>query len=133
MAPRNRIIPYDPKLRALARALRKNGTPAEAKLWKALKGKSLGYEFHRQVPMDGFIVDFFCHERLLVVEIDGSSHDIPERYARDVAKDKRLKALGVRVIRFRDVQVLRELSAILGMIQSFLDDDELMPDDDASL
>jgi very-short-patch-repair endonuclease len=71
----NKIIPYNPKLRILARQLRNNSTLSEVLLWNQIKRKSLGYEFHRQVPIDDFIVDFFCHELLLVIEIDGSTHD----------------------------------------------------------
>jgi very-short-patch-repair endonuclease len=133
MTPRNRIIPYDRKLRSLARALRKNGTPAEARLWRVLKGNALGYEFHRQDPMDDFIVDFFCHERNLAVEIDGCSHNQKERHSRDQVKDERLKSLGIRVVRFSDAEVMRNTAAVLDAIQSYLDDNELLPDADGRM
>jgi len=48
----------------------------EVLLWNQIKGKAFGYEFHRQVPVDEFIVDFYCHELMLAIEIDGNSHDI---------------------------------------------------------
>ncbi len=72
---KNRIIPYNPKLKSLARQLRKNSTLAEVLMWKNIKQKVLGVQFHRQVPMLNYIVDFYCHEISLVIEIDGSSHD----------------------------------------------------------
>jgi very-short-patch-repair endonuclease len=54
--------------------LRKNGTLSEVLLWKKIKGKALGVEFHRQVPLLEHIVDFYCHELGLAIEIDGASH-----------------------------------------------------------
>lgn len=72
---RNTIIPYNPNLKDLARELRKNSTPAEIVFWKMVKGKAFGVEFHRQVPMLNYIVDFYCHEIGLTVELDGSIHD----------------------------------------------------------
>ena len=72
---RTKIIPYNPKLKPLARKLRKNSTLSEILLWKQIKGKKLGCEFHRQVPINNYIVDFYCHELNLVIEIDGDSHN----------------------------------------------------------
>jgi very-short-patch-repair endonuclease len=71
----NKVIPYNPKLKELARELRKNSTFSEVLLWNEIKKKSMGYEFHRQVPIDEFIVVFYCHELLLAIEVDGSTHD----------------------------------------------------------
>ncbi len=74
MPPRNRIIPYRRDLKPIARKLRKNTTPAEIALWAQLKEKRLGVGFHRQDPIDDFIVDFYCHELMPAIEIDGSRH-----------------------------------------------------------
>ncbi|NIX59063.1 MAG: DUF559 domain-containing protein, partial [candidate division Zixibacteria bacterium] len=63
--PRNIIIPYNPQLKDRARELRKNPTVAEKILWREIRRKQLGYEFHRQVPINQFIVDFYCHELFL--------------------------------------------------------------------
>ena len=73
--PRNPIIPYNPKLKERARDLKKNATFAEKILWIAIRRKQLGFEFHRQVPIDQYIVDFYCHELMLVIEVDGISHN----------------------------------------------------------
>ena len=72
---RNTIIPYNPKLKQFARELRNNSTLSEVLLWRQVKGQALKYEFHRQVPIDEFIVDFYCHELMLAIEIDGNSHN----------------------------------------------------------
>ncbi len=68
--PRNTIISYNPKLKQFARDLRNNSTLSEILLWRQIKGQKLGYEFHRQVPIDEFIVDFYCHELKLVIGVD---------------------------------------------------------------
>jgi very-short-patch-repair endonuclease len=70
-----KIIPYNPKLKMLARQLRNNSTKAEVKLWMELRGdKMLGYDFHRQKPIDNYILDFFCYELMLGIETDGFTH-----------------------------------------------------------
>lgn len=70
-----KIIPYNPKLKLLARGLRNNSTLAEVLLWNQIKSKKLhGYQFLRQKPLDKYIVDFFCYELMLAIEIDGESH-----------------------------------------------------------
>jgi very-short-patch-repair endonuclease len=87
---KNRIIPYNPKLKALARKLRKEGTLCEVLLWNQIKGAQLGVEFHRQVPIDNYIVDFFCHELRLALEADGAGHEHPDAYAEDGNRQKAL-------------------------------------------
>ena len=72
---RNKLIPYNPALRQLSRKLRKESTFSEILLCQKIKWKALGVEFHRQVPVNKYIVDFYCHELMLAIEIDGSSHD----------------------------------------------------------
>ena len=72
----NKIIPYDRHLKERARTLRKNQTPAELELWEAIRKKKLGVEFHRQVPLLHYIVDFYCHEIGLAIEVDGKIHEI---------------------------------------------------------
>ena len=68
-------IYYNPKLKNLARTLRNNSTLSEVLLWNHLKGKQMkGYDFHRQKPLDNYIVDFFCPKLRLIIEIDGESH-----------------------------------------------------------
>ena len=108
---KNKIIPYNPKLKELARELRKNSTLSEVLLWIKIKGKTMGVEFHRQVPIDNFIVDFYCHELMLAIEIDGSSHDEKQDY--DQNRQLILENLGVRFIRFSDIDVKRKMGWVL--------------------
>ena len=118
---KNKIIPYDPKLRKLARKLRKESTLSEILLWKEIKNKKmLNYEFHRQVPIDKFIVDFYCHELSLVIEIDGISHALKEDY--DERRQKRLESLGVHFLRFDDLDVKFKMEEILKAIEKWIKD-----------
>ena len=71
---KNKIITYNPKLKEYARQLRNNSTLSEVLLWQKIKNKALGVQFHRQVPLKEYIVDFYCHELMLAIEIDGDSH-----------------------------------------------------------
>jgi very-short-patch-repair endonuclease len=108
---KNKIIPYNPKLKELARELRKNSTLSEVLLWLKIKGKVMGVEFHRQVPIDNFIVDFYCHELMLAIEIDGNSHDDKQDY--DQNRQLILENLGVKFIRFRDIDVKQRMGWVL--------------------
>ncbi|MBT8185627.1 MAG: DUF559 domain-containing protein, partial [Eudoraea sp.] len=69
-----KIIPYNPCLVALAKKLRNNMTLGEIALWREIKGKKLGVRFSRQIPIDQFIVDFYCKDLKLAIEVDGSFH-----------------------------------------------------------
>jgi len=111
----NKLIRYNPHLKELARQLRKNSTLPEILLWNNIKGKVLGYEFHRQVPLDEFIVDFYCHELLLAIEIDGNTHDY--NYEHDESRQRTLEKLGVRFIRFSDNDVKRNMNDVLRALQ----------------
>lgn len=84
----NKIPPYNPKLKELARQLRKNMTLGEVILWQEIRNRKLGVQFHRQVPIKEYIVDFYCHELLLVIEIDGSTRDHPEVAVNDLQRQK---------------------------------------------
>ena len=115
------IIPYKPKLKEVARKLRKSGTLSEVLLWRYLKGKQvLGYDFDRQKPIDNYIVDFFCKDLMLAIEIDGESHYGNEK--RDEERDKRLKQLGVTVLRFDDMDVRYNLEKVLETIEKWIDE-----------
>jgi len=118
---KRKIIPYNPKLKELARQLRNNSTKAEVILWLKLKGKQMyGYDFHRQKPINNFILDFFCNELMLAIEVDGYSHELIEVYNKDLKKDKKLNELGITVLRFSDYQVLKEMDNVLRAIEWFI-------------
>ena len=121
--PRRRIIPYDPALQPLARALRKKGTLAEVLLWQQLKGRQMrGYAFYRQRPIDRYIVDFFCPELMLAIEVDGSSH--AQKRPEDLARQARLEALGVRFLRFEDRKIKQSMSEVRLLIEQWIEQAE---------
>ncbi|MBA4276735.1 DUF559 domain-containing protein [Flavobacterium sp.] len=118
---RRQIIPYNPKLKELARELRNNSTKSEIILWKELKGKFEGkYDFHRQKPLDNYIADFFCNELKLVIEIDGETHNWEEVQQKDFQKETRLNELGLNVLRFPDSDILKNLEASLETIHQYI-------------
>jgi len=87
---RRKIIPYNPKLKPLAKKLRNNMTLSEVLLWNELKGKRiLGYDFDRQKPIDNYIVDFYCKELFLAIEVDGDSHYHDDAPIKDAIRQKR--------------------------------------------
>ena len=104
-----------PELQQAAWLLRDRMTPAEETLWEALRDKQLdGLKFRRQHPVEQFILDFYCSRFKLVVEVDGSSHDI--RSEEDAARTEHLTAFGYRVIRFRNEEVFENLPGVLERI-----------------
>ncbi|MCI0423890.1 MAG: DUF559 domain-containing protein [Acidobacteria bacterium] len=114
-----KIIPYNPKLKMLARDLRNRSTLSEVLLWNEIKNKKmLGYDFHRQKPVDEFIVDFFCSDLMLAIEIDGDSHW--QKGGKDVDRQHRLESLGVHLIRFADRMIKRNMPDVLGSIESWI-------------
>ncbi len=118
---KRKIIPYNPKLTQLAKKLRNESTETEIYLWLKLKEKQMyGYDFHRQKPIDNYILDFFCHELLLGIEIDGYSHEILEVYNKDIVKEKRINELGITILRFSDFEVLRDMENVIRAIEFYI-------------
>jgi len=109
--------PYRQSLKKPSRHLRSNMTDAEQHLWQRLRRKQLhGVQFNRQKPILNFIVDFYCAKARLVVELDGSQHLEREHKKKDEARDVELAALGLRVLRFDNRQVLLETDAVVEVI-----------------
>ena len=118
---KRKIIPYNPKLVPLAKKLRKDMTLSEVLLWQELKGKQmLGFDFDRQRPIDEYIVDFYCKDLQLAIEIDGESHTHEEVAENDKIRQKRLEGLGVRFLRFDDLEVKREMGYVLNEIYHWI-------------
>ncbi len=118
---KRKIKPYNPRLKELARELRNNSTKTEIFIWMKLKGKQMyGYDFHRQKPIDNFILDFFCHELMLGIEIDGYSHELIEVFEKDTIKTKRMNQLGITILRFSDEQVLNDMENVLRAVEHFI-------------
>ena len=105
-------IPYNQSLTKKAKENRKTPTPAEQKLWvDILQGnKFQNMKFVRQKPLDEYIVDFYCSEYLLAIEIDGDSHGEQQEYDRQ--RTKRLNALGVTVVRYTNDEVMKNTAGV---------------------
>jgi len=111
------ILPYNPMLKERARELRKNSTLSEVLLWRHLKGrKMLGHDFDRQKPIGNFIVDFFCNELMLAIEIDGDSHNF--KADQDIERQKWLEGLRVRFLRFTDLEVKQNIEGVVSFIEN---------------
>ena len=93
-------------------------TPAEKILWQEVRAKKLRVRFRRQQVIAGFIVDFYCHKSALVVEVDGDVHDLQQD--EDARREKALSELGLRIVRFRNDEVVRELSVVVGKIKELV-------------
>ncbi len=118
---RKKVIPYSPKLKELARQLRNNSTKAEIILWQKLKRKQMyGHDFHRQKPIDQYILDFFCYELMLGIEVDGYSHQIVEVFNKDVKKEKIMNKFGIYILRFSEHQVLKDMDNVLRAIEEYI-------------
>ena len=111
------IIPYRQDLKELARQLRQNMTLSEVLLWKEIKNRKLGVRFSRQIPLDRFIVDFYCKDLKLAIEIDGHSHYHAEIAKNDIIRQKRLESFGVIFLRFDDLDVKKNMSWVLEEIE----------------
>jgi len=105
------------KLYQYGRELRKEATEAEKLLWTELRNTKLnGLKFRRQHPIDKFIVDFYCHEKKLVTELDGNIHDEKVNKEYDEARSAMLAGLNVIVLRFRNEEVINNMKNVLEKI-----------------
>jgi very-short-patch-repair endonuclease len=110
-----------PETFRLARKLRRTLTPAERIVWYELRNRYLlGYKFRRQHPVREFIVDFFCPEKELVVEIDGNLHQLPEVKERDENRTAELEWLGLTIIRFSNEEVINDIDGVMRKIERAL-------------
>ena len=109
--------PYNKNLKQPSRELRKNMTDAELLLWSRLRKKQVnGVQFYRQKPLGNYIVDFYCPAANLVVEVDGGQHYTEEGKTKDRERDNYLASLDLKVLRFSNSDVLKEIDAVLQMI-----------------
>ena len=107
-----------PSIFKLAKELRKEETEAEKILWEKLnKNQMLGLQFRRQHPINMFIADFYCAKLKLVIEVDGSIHEIPEYQDHDIGRSEILNDFGITVIRFTNEQIMNEIDYTLEQIE----------------
>ena len=122
MKIKRKIYPYNPKLKLLARKLRNNSTYAEVLLWNQLKNKKLkGYDFHRQKPILNYILDFFCHELYLAIEVDGITHDSEIQQLKDKARQSEIEALGITFLRFDDMDIKTQMDGVISEILNYVE------------
>ena len=116
-----KFLPYDKNLKQFSRDLRNNSTLSEVLLWNELKQRSLkGYQFNRQKPLGSYIVDFYCKSLSLVIEIDGCTHDSEDAVVSDLKRQEVLEEMGLKLLRFNDLDVKRNLAGVLKVIEKFM-------------
>lgn len=99
-----------------ARELRREMTPPERRLWNALRSRPSGLKFRRQHNHEPYVVDFFCHEAAVAIEVDGLAHELGSRPQRDRRRDARLADAGIKTLRFRAIDIRDNLDGVVTMI-----------------
>ena len=119
------VIYYGASAEILDRAanLRRNMTHSEKLMWDKLRNRKVkGAKFRRQHPIYIFIADFYCHEYKLVVEIDGSIHDLEYQHERDQGRDYMMNELEIQVLRFKNSEVEKNIKDVIKRIEKYIDD-----------
>ena len=115
----------DPTLKERRRELRRNQTDAEKMLWKQVRGKQLmGRKFFRQYSVGLYILDFYCPDLKLAVELDGGQHNDEEKKESDNVRSEYLQQQGINVIRFWNHEVLQQSEAVLAKIVEYIERQE---------
>src|SRR3989338_10043326 len=108
------------KLLPRRRELRRNQTKQEEILWQKIRNRQLGFKFKMQYSIGGYILDFYCSEVKLVVELDGKQHSVKENFLYDQDRTEYLKILGCTVLRFKNEELKDNLGKVLLKIREFL-------------
>ncbi len=117
------FLPYNKTLKEFSRELRAHSTLSEILLWQKLRANQFrGYSFNRQKPLENYIVDFYCRKLDLVIEIDGDSHFDEESYLSDFKRQEVLEKMGLKFLRFSDLDVKKNMPSILVEVGYFIDD-----------
>jgi len=111
------MYPYNSKMQTAVRTLRKNMTDSELKLWSRIRRKQIfGLQFYRQRPIGNYIVDFYCPQAQLVLEVDGSQHMHELAGRKNEYRESYLKQQGIKVLRFDNLQILKQLDAVVDKV-----------------
>ena len=117
------MLKYNKNLKQISRTLRKNMTKEEIILWSRIRRKQIKEaQFYRQKPIGNFIADFYCPKAKLIIEIDGSQHYEKEGIEKDKIRDEYFESLGLKVLRFTNLDVLRNLNGVLERIYENIPD-----------
>jgi very-short-patch-repair endonuclease len=115
------FLPYNKELLQYSQALRSNMTDAEKRLWLKLRLKQLnGYRFYRQKIIENYIVDFFCPEAKLIIEVDSSQHMADKEAKADKIRDNLMIKFSYKVLRFYDNDVLTNIEGMIEKISGSL-------------
>lgn len=108
-----------PKMFQFAKTLRQNSTEAEKLLWQKLRNNQVeNLKFRRQHPLDKYIADFYCHEKKLVIELDGDIHDDKEKQKDDFNRTYALQEFGITVLRFKNEEVKNNIGLVIEQIKT---------------
>jgi very-short-patch-repair endonuclease len=119
------IIPYNPKLKDLAKKLRQNMTFSEVKLWNELKnGKMMCYDFDRQRPIGNYIVDFYWKDLKLAIEVDGITHEEDKAIKKDIVRQEILEEFGINFLRFDALLIVNKVEAAVREIANWIEECE---------
>lgn len=117
------FIPYNKVLKEYSKNLRNDSTLSEVLLWNEIKaGKMSGYKFNRQKPLLNYIVDFYCKELSLVIEIDGASHN--NKFDYDNLRQKELEKYNLTFLRFDDKEVKNDMNNVLRTISHWIEENK---------
>ena len=117
------MLKYNKNLKQISRTLRKNMTKEEIILWSRIRRRQIKkVQFYRKKPIGNFIADFYCPKEKLIIEIDGSQHYEKEGIEKDKIRDEYFKSLGLKVLRFTNLDVLRNLNGVLERIYENIPD-----------
>ena len=115
--PHAKHLPLPEEHLAFVRKLRRDQTDAESVLWYFLRGKRLGgWKFRRQFPLDPYVLDFYCHDKKLAIELDGGQHNEPNGAIKDEVRKTFIEQRGIRILRFWNHDVLADREAVLQVI-----------------
>jgi very-short-patch-repair endonuclease len=115
------MLPRNKNLKQVARRLRTHMTVAEIKLWSRIRKKQIkGLQFYRQKVIGNYIVNFYCHKAKLVIEVDGGYHYTEHCSENDANRDADLQSLGLRVVRFSNLDVLNNIDAVVQTIYDYV-------------
>ena len=111
----------EPELFRIASDLRHSMTPTERQLWKQIRNRQLlGFKFRRQHPFNKIILDFYCHDARLSIEVDGSCHDKPFQQERDEGRTFILNKFGITELRYTNWEVENQLEKVINKIKEYL-------------
>jgi very-short-patch-repair endonuclease len=126
MPQRNEPLPAE--LLAFARELRGRQTDAEKLMWALLRNRgAAGFKFRRQHPVEPYVLDFYCDEKRLAIELDGAQHEGPEAKCRDERRSDYLRRQGIQVLRFANKEVLDNTEHVLRVKYEVLKEKTLTP------